>query len=54
MNKPEKLQLFVSVLMKEACRSGLLELFREAWEMSEEEVYECIDYMEEKLEVSLL
>lgn len=51
MNRPEKLQIFVRGLMKEASRSGLLELFREAWEMNEEEVYECMSYMEEKLEV---
>lgn len=49
MNKPEKIEIFMYGLMKEARRNGLYDLFEEAWDMSAEEVDECIAYLESTL-----
>lgn len=48
-NKPEKIETFVYGLMKEARRNGLYDLFEEAWDISAEEVDECITYLESTL-----
>ena len=53
MEKPKKLDDFMCMLMKEARRNSLIDLC-EVWEISEEEMEDCIAYLEEKLEVKNL
>ena len=50
MGKPEKLNTFMYMLMKEARRNSLIDLC-EVWEITEEEMRDCVAYLKEKLEV---
>lgn len=46
--KPEKLETFMRMVMKEARRNSLVRLC-ESWGISEEEMDNCIDYLEDTL-----
>ncbi len=50
MEKPEKLNTFMRMLMKEARRNSLIDLC-EVWGITEGEMRDCISYLKEKLEV---
>lgn len=51
-NRPEKIGDFMSAIMKEARRNSLVAVC-ESWDISEEEMDDCIAYIEEKLDVAL-
>lgn len=50
MEKPEKLDTFMYMLMKEAKRVSLIDLC-DVWGITEEQMQECISYLKERLEV---
>lgn len=50
MEKPKKLNTFMYMLMKEARRNSLIDLC-EVWDITEDEMHDCISYLKEKLEV---
>ena len=52
MERPEKMQTFMYALMKQARMYSLIEFF-EGWDISEEEMDECIKYVRERLEVDI-
>ena len=52
MERPEKIDTFMHMLMEEARRNDFKELC-EIWEISEDEMYDCTSYIEETLEVCL-
>lgn len=52
MKRPEKLEDFMYAVMKEARRFSLVEVCY-SWGISKDEMYECIDYINEKLEVDI-
>lgn len=49
---PSKLRFFMQMLMKEARRNSLVRLC-ESWEISEKEMDECIDYLEDILDMKI-
>ena len=53
MEKPEKLDTFMHMLMEEARRASLIDLC-DVWGITEEEMRDCISYLEERLEVKYL
>ena len=49
MKKPEKLHTFMYAMFKEVTRYSLYDLYEDGWDMSEHEVDECLNYVEDKL-----
>lgn len=52
MERPEKIQNFMHAIMAEARRNSLVEVC-ENFDVSEQEMDDCMEYIEETLEVSL-
>jgi len=53
LEKPNKLEEFMYGLMKEARKNGLYYYFKEGFDVSNDEVDECIEYIEKALDVKL-
>ena len=51
MDRPEKLDDFMLAILNEARRDSLVEIC-ESWGISEAEMYDCIDYFQDELEIS--
>lgn len=52
MERPEKLETFMYMVMKEARRNSLVRLC-ESWSISEEEMDDCVQYIKETLNVKI-
>ena len=50
MDKPEKLDCFMLAILEEARRDSLIEVC-ENWDISEAEMYDCIDYFQDELKI---
>ena len=52
MERPEKIETFMYMVMKEARRNSLISLC-ESWGISEEEMDDCVQYIKETLNVKI-
>ena len=50
MNKPDKFGKFIYAILEEARRNSLIDVC-ECFDISEAEMYDCIDYLQDELKV---